>query len=265
MTVEHLFSAWQEVLTRLKSADNVILLSDFDGTLTPIVAKPEIAYLSDRTRGLLQEVIRRRKYTVGIISGRALDDLKDRVGLKGIIYAGNYGLEIEAPWLKFVNPNAEAIKPLLCDLHQQLISGLKTIEGAFVENKGLSLSVHYRLVAEGQTDEVRSIVERITRIAAMKGTIQVTSGKKVYEVTPAIAWHKGKVIDLLFKEHAKRAGAGIALPVFLGDDVSDQEAFNTVDKHNGISIFVGKEGAQSGARYFLKAPREVEEFLERLP
>lgn len=263
--MEHLFSAWQEVLTRLKSADNVILLSDFDGTLTPIVAKPEIAYLSDRTRRLLQEVISRRKYTVGIVSGRALDDLKDRVGLQGIIYAGNYGLEIEAPWLKFVNPNAEAIKPLLCDLHQQLSSGLKTIEGAFVENKGLSLSVHYRLVAEGQTDEVRSIVERITRIAVMKGTIQVTSGKKVYEVTPAIAWHKGKVIDLLFKEHTKRAGTGIALPVFLGDDVSDQEAFNTVDKRNGISIFVGKERTKSGARYFLKAPTEVEEFLERLP
>ncbi len=263
--MEHLFSAWQEVLTRLKSADNVILLSDFDGTLTPIVAKPEIAYLSDRTRRLLQEVISRRKYTVGIVSGRALDDLKDRVGLQGIIYAGNYGLEIEAPWLKFVNPNAEAIKPLLCDLHQQLSSGLKTIEGAFVENKGLSLSVHYRLVAEGQTDEVRSIVERITRIAVMKGTIQVTSGKKVYEVTPAIAWHKGKVIDLLFKEHTKRAGTGIALPVFLGDDVSDQEAFNTVDKHNGISIFVGKGRTKSGARYFLKAPTEVEEFLERLP
>jgi len=265
LTVEHLFSAWQEVLTRLKSADNVILLSDFDGTLTPIVAKPEIAYLSDRTRRLLQEVIGRRKYTVGIVSGRALDDLKDRVGLQGIIYAGNYGLEIEAPWLKFVNPDAEHVKPLLRHLHQQLSSGLEAVEGAFVENKGLSLSVHYRLVEEGQIDEVRSILEHVTRTASMKGMIQVTSGKKVYEVTPVIAWHKGKVIDLLSEEHAKRAGAGIALPVFLGDDVSDREGFNTVDKRNGISIFVGKGGTKSGARYSLKSPTEVDEFLERLP
>ena len=259
----HLFSAWQEVFTRLKSAEHVILLSDFDGTLTPIVARPELVKLSERTKRLLQELVHRQKYTVGIISGRALGDLKDRVGLKGIVYAGNYGLEIEAPWLSFRNPAAEQSKPLLRDLYQQLRLGLELIKGVIVENKGLSLSVHYRLVEEGQSDEVGSIFEQITRTARMRGEIHVTSGKKVYEVRPAIDWGKGEVIDLLFQK--KRERKGIVLPLFLGDDLSDEDGFKAVDKYGGIAIFIEGGEEQSGAHYFLRSPAEVEEFLERLP
>jgi len=261
--LEHLFSAWQEVFTKLKSAEHIILLSDFDGTLTPIVARPELAKLSERTRGLLQELVRGHRYTVGIISGRALGDLKDRVGLEGIVYAGNYGLEIEAPWFSFRNPAAEESKPLLHDLSQQLSLTLGAIKGAFVENKGFSFSVHYRLVAESQSNEVRSIFERITRTARTRKEIQVTFGKKAYEVRPAIDWDKGKVVDLLFRK--KREEKEKVLPLFLGDDLSDEDGFKAVDKYGGIAIFIEEGGGQSGAHYFLRSPNEVDEFLERLP
>ena len=259
----HLFSAWQEVHPRLKSAEHIILLSDFDGTLTPIVERPELAYLPERTKRLLQDLTRRQHYTVGIISGRALGDLKDRVGLKGIVYAGNYGMEIESPWFSFVTPAAEESKPLLHDLCQQLSLALETIKGVIVENKGFSLSVHYRLVAESQSEEVRNIFERITHNARMRREIQVTFGKKVYEVRPALDWDKGKVVDLLFQK--KRGEKEKVLPLFLGDDLSDEEGFKAIDKYGGIAIFIGEEGGQYGAHYFLRSPAEVDEFLEKLP
>jgi len=259
----HLFSAWQEVFTKLKSAEHVILLIDFDGTLTPIVERPELAYLPERTKRLLQELVHRRRYTVGIISGRALGDLKDRVGLKGIVYAGNYGMEIESLWFSFVTPAAEESKPLLHSLCQELSLALGAIKGVIVENKGLSFSVHYRQVVESQSDQVRSIVGQVTRTARMRGEIQITSGKKVYEVRPAIDWDKGKVIDLLFRK--KREEKEKVLPLFLGDDLSDEDGFKAVDKYGGIAIFIGEGGGQSEAHYFLRSADEVDEFLERLP
>lgn len=249
----------------MNSTESILLLSDFDGTLAPIVSRPELAYLPAQTKAVLQRIIQRQKYAVGVISGRALDDLKARVKLQGIVYAGNYGLEVEDPFLKLVPPAAEASKPLLNDIAQQLSRGLEAFEGILVENKGMSLSVHYRLVNEEQTENVRDIFQRITGPALTGGDIQVSAGKKVYEITPAVSWHKGKMIDLLVKEHRKRRRGGSLLPFFLGDDVSDEEGFEAVDKHSGISIFVGEEDRQSCARYFLRSPDEVKQFLERLP
>jgi len=265
VTVEHLFSAWQEVVTRIRAAEHVVLLSDFDGTLTPIVSRPDLAYLSERTRSLLRKVVQHQKYTVGIISGRALDDLKDRVGLTNVLYAGNYGLEVEAPGFELVNPDADKARPLLDKLYQELHLGLDNVKGVIIENKGLTLSVHYRLVEDTQIDTVRSTFERITLTSLASGAIEVTPGKKVYEIKPAISWHKGKVIDLLLTESMRLGHSGATLPFFLGDDVSDEAGFHTVDKYGGVSIFIGEEWNQSHASYHLRSPDEVEEFLDRLP
>ena len=261
--MEHLLSAWPDVVARLSSAENILLLSDFDGTLAPIVARPELAYLPEQTKRTLQQVAERDRYVVGIISGRAMHDLKQRIGLDGVIYAGNCGLEIEGPRLRLVNPAARERQPLLRDLYRQLDVELKAIEGVVIENKDLSLSVHYRLVATADLNEMRKVFRRLTRRARAQGSIQVTSGKKVYEIAPAIEWHKGKVIDLLLKEYAKRGKT--ALPIFLGDDVVDEGGFEAADRHGGISVFIGDKGHASIARYFLRSPDEARQFLEKLP
>jgi trehalose 6-phosphate phosphatase len=263
--VEHVFSAWHEVVARLQSAGSILLLCDFDGTLTPIVARPELAYLSEETKKALQSVAARERYTVGLISGRALNDLKDRVGLQGIVYAGNYGMELETPWLKLVYPAAGQSQPLMHALCRQLRSALSGIQGAFVEDKGLTFSIHYRLVKREQTDELRNVLERVTGNALAEGRIQVSTGKKVYEVTPAISWHKGKAIDLLLEHQSKAGGQGSVLPLFLGDDVSDEEGFKTAETRGGISVFVGERRPQPIAQYYLRSPKEVRQFLERLP
>lgn len=260
--MEYLFSAWRQIATQLRAARHIMFISDYDGTLAPIVDRPELANLSPKAKELLQALAHQRRYTVGIISGRALADLKRKVGIRGIIYAGNHGLEVEGPGMSFVNPVAEEIKPILRLLHGILSMALGRVKGAWVEDKGLTLSVHYRLAAEDKAGEVENIFEQVVAPARSRGKIKTTSGKKVYEVRPAVAWDKGKAIALILEKYKK--GKGKALPMFLGDDLTDEDGFKVINKCNGISIVVGEEAGATHARYFLKSPAEVEELLEML-
>jgi trehalose-phosphatase len=263
--LEHLLSVWPKVAQQLRRARRIILLTDYDGTLTPIVERPELAFLAESTRQLLRTLSRRHNSTVGVISGRALADLKNRVGISGLIYAGNHGLEIEGPGIRFVSPVAEELRPILRILHYVLSRALSTIRGVLVENKGLSLSVHYRLVDRHKTSEVENIVRRVVGVAEANGKARITSGKKVFEVRPAVNWDKGKAIKLLMKRYGKGGRRSGLMPIYLGDDLTDEDGFRVIEAYgNGISILVGNPTFDSAARYFLKSPGEVAIFLETL-
>jgi trehalose 6-phosphate phosphatase len=256
--LEHLLSAWSGVAKQLRSASHILLLLDYDGTLTPIVESPELADLTDGVRQLLQALARQRRLTLAIISGRALGDIKEKVGISNIIYAGNHGLEIEGPQISFVSPLAVEFKPVLRRMHRELSQALGAIKGVLVEDKELTLSVHYRRVADDKSAEVRDIFERITGDAARSGKIQITSGKKVYEIRPAVAWDKGKVVKMLVRRHRE----GGLLPIYLGDDLTDEDGFRAIKNYgSGISVFVGEGDSPSSASYFLQSPDEVARFL----
>ncbi len=263
--MEHLLSAWPEVVWQLQKARRILLLSDYDGTLTQIVERPELAYLPEGVRMLLKALRYQPRFRVGVISGRALSDLKSRVGVRGIIYAGNHGLEMEGPGVSFVNPLAEEMKPVLRVMHQVLKAALLRSRGVLVEDKGLTLSVHYREVPVDKADEVQDSFQRIVGGAQAAGQVRITSGKKVYEVRPAVDWDKGKAIRLLMKKYGKGGRESGLVPVYLGDDLTDEDGFRVIDKYGaGISVFVGEADRQSSARYFLRSPEEVSRFLERL-
>src|SRR4030042_1268947 len=108
--MQHLFGVWDSIVTRIKSSKQVLLLFDYDGTLTPIVERPELADLHKESRQLLKAIVRKPRFTVGIVSGRALNDLQNRVSIPGIIYAGNHGLEIQGLDLDFVHPIPEEVR-----------------------------------------------------------------------------------------------------------------------------------------------------------
>jgi trehalose 6-phosphate phosphatase len=257
--LEHILSAWPEVAEQLRGARHILLLLDYDGTLTPIAPTPELADLPEGTRRLLEALAGKGRLRLAVISGRALADLKQKVGISNIIYAGNHGLEIEGGGFSFVSPAAEEAKPLLRQIYGELSRALGAIKGVLVEDKGLTLSVHYRQMAEGSGAEVRSIFERVTGDAASSGKIEITWGKKVYEVRPAVAWDKGKVVEMLV---GKESGT---LPVYLGDDLSDEDGFKAVENYGGgISVFVGEKDHDTSARYFLASPAEVAKFLSLL-
>ncbi|MDD1652759.1 MAG: trehalose-phosphatase [Methanomicrobiales archaeon] len=262
--MEHLSAVWPEISERIRAADQILLLTDFDGTLSPIVGRPEEAVLPDDTRCAIEALAASQRVGVAVVSGRALSDIKNKVGIHGITYAGNHGIEIEGPWLKFVYPPAQSLRPVIRRLHPRLSEALAGFEGAFVEDKGLTLSVHFRLLKEDRVGELKRVCEETVRGLRSDGKIRTTEGKKVYEIRPGVIWDKEDAIVLLMSGWASSRGKTGSLAIFLGDDLTDEGGFKVVNTHGGFSIFVGESGSNTAANFFLRSPGEVEEFLRRL-
>jgi len=262
--MEHLFSAWAEISERVSNAGQILLLTDFDGTLSPIVDRPEEAVLPDETRRALEVLASHVRVSVAVVSGRALSDIKNRVGIQGMTYAGNHGIEVEGPCLKFVYRPAESIRPVIRQLYSTLSKALASVEGAFVEDKGITLSVHYRLVGDDGIDELKRICEESVRVMRAEGKIRTTEGKKVYEIRPGVVWDKEDAIGLLLACCDSPVGESTSLAFFLGDDLTDEGGFRVLNTHGGVSIYVGESASSSAAKYFLRSPDEVVVFLERL-
>ena len=254
-----------DILENLRTAPRLLFLSDFDGTLTPIVEKPELASISEDVRILLRRLADCPRVTVGIVSGRGLNDLKEMVKLDGLVYAGNHGFEIEGPGLNFVNPIAAQIRPAVRAVARILTLALGSLKGVFVEDKGITLSVHYRLAEENAAHEVQKIVERAVNISHFYGLFRITAGKKVLELRPALAWDKGKAVRLLMKRYGSGGRRSGLVPIYLGDDLTDEDAFEMISKYGrGLSVHVGEPPIQSAADYYLESTSEVATFLDRL-
>ncbi|MFC1934696.1 trehalose-phosphatase [Chloroflexota bacterium] len=262
--MQHLFQSWELFATDVKRAEHVLLLSDYDGTLTPIMSRPDEAILSPGLRGKLGVLAEQPTFTVGIISGRSLSEIRSMVGISGIYYAGNHGLEIEGPGVKFVSPAASSAQGTIKVLVGQLSAALADISGVIIEDKGLSLSVHYRLMAADDESQVAGVFRRLTSSLISARKIRVTSGKKVWEVRPPIDWHKGKAADAIREETKTLLKLERLLTIYLGDDTTDEDAFKVVRHPYGRSIFVGGDHSTSSAGYFLDSTSEVEDFLSRL-
>ncbi len=262
--MQHLFQAWPDFTAAVKTASHVLLLTDYDGTLTPIVGRPQDAVLSKEARHRLSVLAEKPAYSVGVISGRSIDELKSLVGIEGLYYSGNHGLEIEGPGLRYLHPPAELARATMSELAAQLAEALENIAGAIVQEKGLSLSVHYRLVKKGEEDSVVETFHRITGPLHRQGKIRVFSGKKVLEVKPPLDWDKGKAVEIIISKLKALLKTERILTVFLGDDTTDEDAFRVLHRPDGWSVFIAGEKASSAADYYLDSVSETEELLDRL-
>lgn len=255
--MEYLFDHWGEVEKSL--TPNVLLLLDYDGTLTPIVEKPELAILSENMRDLIKRVSKR--YVTGIISGRSLADIKNLVRVEGIYYAGNHGFEISGPDLELTKPEAEQTKSTLLKACDELKARLEHISGAIVENKGLTASVHYRLVSAGKFQELRKIFNEIMGPYIKSGAVKITRGKKVFEIRPNVDWDKGEAV-LWIMDIIKLPEN--VLPIYMGDDRTDEDAFLALKDKSGMAILISEKMRKSNAKYFLKDVGDVKKFLTQL-
>ncbi len=252
----HLFAVWPSVSNQLQNAEQVLLLFDYDGTLTPIASRPELAQLSSQTEELLSALSRRSKYILGIISGRSLADVRARVGIQEIVYAGNHGLEIQGRGLDFVHPEAEGLKEDMDRIFQRLEKALAACPGVVLEHKGYSLSLHYRLTPPEGVKEVEAAYNAAVKPFVDSGQVRLTSGKKVLEVRPNLPWDKGKAITKIQAEYPQAS-----LTVFFGDDRTDEDGFAAVEAGGGISVFVGPPREPTKALYRVESPKEVTEAL----
>lgn len=241
-----------EISELLDPAPHVLLFADFDGTLTPIVEPPSLVYLSAETRTLLEQLSRQSKITLAIISGRALTDIQTRAGMAGLIYAGNHGLEICGPGFHFIDPEAAAQREALQQLAEKLSARMQTIAGACVENKGLTVSIHFRQVADRQVDEVVRVVR--AAVTPRHRQWQLAIGKMAYEIKPRVDWHKGAALHWI----KDRVGKPKAIAIYLGDDFTDEDAFAVLP--NGITVKVGHV-EETLAKFHVANPAEVQQFL----
>ena len=250
---------WPGLLARIANQSSVLLLLDFDGTLSDIVTRPEDATLRPGNAALLDRLHRIPGYTVGIVSGRELDDVSRRVGVAGLVYAGNHGLEIRGPDLEYLHPVAAATIPVLAETADRLASALAGIPGAQVENKTLTLTVHYRRTSEEHHQQAAAIFRDITGHLVDKGLWRVTAAKFALELRPAVDWHKGRALELI-----RRRQALGAFPVYIGDDATDEDAFRAAQDVGGAGVFVGPPDAPSIAKYGLDDATDVTGALSEL-
>jgi trehalose-phosphatase len=256
--MKHLIIHWDTVAVRIRKAEHILLLCDYDGTLTPIVERPELADLMPAMRLCLQQLAKIPRVSLGVVSGRAMEDLQDRVAIDNIIYVGNHGLEIQGHGISFIHPIAKKAETCLYSLDEELSKALAHIEGARVDNKGLTLSLHYRLVDEAQLEEVDKIFYHVINPFVTSGKVKVMPSKKAYDIRPAVDWGKGKAVELLAEKLGEKSKL---LVVFLGDDITDFDGFRAVNERGGISVFIAEENMEAEAQYFLRSPQEVYQFL----
>jgi trehalose 6-phosphate phosphatase len=252
----HLLNVWPAVSEELRDALHVLLLFDYDGTLIPIAARPDLAVLPSETRQLLTSLSSGNKYILGVVSGRSLADIQEKVDVPGINYAGNHGLEIEGPNIAFLHPQAESLRTVIDQVYQQLYRQIADYTGVIIQHKGLTLSVHYRLTPDDLVGQVDSEFRAVLSSFQKSAPIKITEGKKVLEVRPDVPWDKGKAIAKLQEIYPQAT-----LTIFFGDDLTDEDGFNVVQQAGGIAVFVGPARQPTRALHRVDSPQEVSETL----
>jgi trehalose 6-phosphate phosphatase len=234
---------------------------DFDGTLSDIVENPDAARLVDGAADALTALT--AQCPVAILSGRDLADVRQRIGLPGIWYAGSHGFELTGPdGEHHENAEAAASIPVLAQAAAELTDQLQSIPGVVLEHKRFGVAVHYRNAARDRLGEVAAAVRR----AGQRNALRVTTGREVIELRPDINWDKGKTLRWVL-EHIRQDEQGAPLfPIYLGDDITDEDAFDAV-KGDGIAIVVRhtEDGDRAtAASYALDNPQRAREFTVRL-
>ncbi|MBF0560820.1 MAG: trehalose-phosphatase [Alphaproteobacteria bacterium] len=232
---------------------------DFDGTLTPIPPRPELGRLSESARAVLTRLV--RSASVAVVSGRDRAVLERLVAIDGVSYAGSHGFDIAMPGGCVFNGCGDFLAPL-DRLETRLRQGLAAFPESQMERKACALAVHTRRVP---TEPARAAVRDIvTACLAEEPQMTVTEGKMVYEILPAIDWHKGKAITWLLAAQGQGLEAKSIVPLFFGDDANDEPAFRTIRGH-GIGIIVAPpdEDRLTTADYRVDDPGQVIELLRR--
>ncbi|XP_022943275.1 probable trehalose-phosphate phosphatase J [Cucurbita moschata] len=247
----------------------IVMFLDYDGTLSPIVADPDKAFMSEAMRKTVKKLA--RCFPTAIVSGRCRDKVYGFIRLGELYYAGSHGMDIKGPTKtsklkKAVNQGllfqpASEFLPMIDDVYEQLVEKMKSTPGAKVENNKFCISVHFRCVDEKEWNnlahEVKSVVKEYPKL-------RLTQGRKVLEIRPTIKWDKGKALEFLL-ESLGYANCSDVFPIYIGDDRTDEDAFKVLrEREQGFGILVSKIPKDTHASYSLQEPSEVMHFLQRL-
>ncbi|KAL5703949.1 trehalose-phosphatase [Ranunculus cassubicifolius] len=257
-----------EEITNASKGKQIVMFLDYDGTLSPIVADPDRAYMSESMRKAVRNVA--RYFPTAIVSGRSRDKVYNFVRLAELYYAGSHGMDIKGPTKSSKNKKrnppvlfqpASEFLPMIDEVYKALLEKTKSIEGSNVENNRFCVSVHFRCVDEKNwttlAEQVKSVLQEYPKL-------RLSQGRKVLEIRPTIKWDKGKALEFLL-ESLGFANQNNVLPLYIGDDRTDEDAFKVLrDRGQGFGILVSKTPKDTNASYSLQEPSEVMDFLHRL-
>ncbi|OBB23320.1 trehalose-phosphatase [Mycolicibacterium elephantis] len=232
-----------------------IVCLDFDGTLSEIVTDPGTATLVD---GAAEALVKLAAHCpVAIVTDRDLDDIRERVDIPGVWYAGSLGFELAGPdGNRYQNDAAAAAMPVLAKVAAELRAEFDGNPGVRVEHKRFSVAVHHHDVAP---EQVTGVVAATRRCARQHG-LRVAHGLKIAELRPNIDWNKGAAIAWICERINQ---PGRVVPIYLGDDPTDEDAFDAL-RFDGIGIVVRHDGdgdRPSAAQFRLDGAAEVRRFL----
>ena len=234
----------------------IVFFLDYDGTLTPIVSRRELAVISSQMQDTVKKLS--QKYTTAIVSGRMREDVEKLVGIQGLIYAGNHGFDIKGRGVSMVQSQAKETIPLVSKIIEKLKKELSNLKGLIIEEKKFSVAVHYRLAEKKEVPRIKTLVGELIQ---ENKSLRLMEGKKVFEILPAIDWDKGKAVRWVMN------ALGINWEnfsiVYIGDDTTDEDAFRVVSTR-GTSILVSEKSKVSAADFVLSSPKQVEELFERI-
>jgi trehalose-phosphatase len=250
-------AAWQ---TRPPDA-HVLLLMDFDGTLAEFNVNPAAVRLSETRQALLQSITARSDITLGIVSGRRIADLRERTGAgSAAFYAGVHGLEIEGPGLRFMHSAASLASPTIGVLEKELRDATRGLPGVFIEDKGLSVVLHVRGASMPDRMHAATRFRAVAKPYLNDGVLRVQPGDEMIELLPNIDWTKGDAVQCILR-HVETQLKGPVWPVYIGDDATDEDAFEAIDD-GGLTI--GVSNRPIGASFRIADPAAVEQFLRQI-
>ena len=236
----------QAFLNHCQADHSLHLYSDFDGTLVPLQADPMACHLSASQAATLRALAAVPGVHITIVSGRRLVDLRSRIGIAGLGYVGNHGLEIATPSHNFVHPGALALATRLAHWQSTLQAVLEPLTGAWIENKELSLSIHYRTLAASRRQEFMAVIENHKGAITEDGQLVISDAKQVVEIRPNLGWTKGsaiQVVDDYINGDQINKDRNRVRRVYFGDDISDEDAF--AQWQQDLTVLVGETHRQT--------------------
>ncbi|XP_030536132.1 probable trehalose-phosphate phosphatase 2 isoform X2 [Rhodamnia argentea] len=264
-------------MTKAAKGKRIVVFLDYDGTLSPIVNDPDLAFMSDEMRGAVREVS--KYFPTAIISGRSRDKVKEFVKLDNVYYAGSHGMDIMAPPQQLTSDGkrrplaidrkgnegsfqpAKKFLPAIQEIFTALEENTRKIKGARVEDNRFCVSVHFRQVREEDYDILK---EKVKSVLENYPDFRLTWGRKVMEVRPCIEWNKGHALEYLL-ERLGLSNSSDVFPLYIGDDRTDEDAFKVIESRGqGYPIVVSSVAKDTKARFSLKDPKEVHTFLSHL-
>lgn len=252
-------TALRDILRGRLAGRRLAMFLDYDGTLTPIVERPELAVLAADARRVLAALA--EKHPVYVISGRGLEDVRSLVDVDGVQFVGSHGFQMLEALPGADQAAVEQALPQLEAAADELEHWLDYIDGVLIERKKLSFALHYRLVEPQYLSQIEAAARDVRQ---RYNTLTSKAGKKVIEFVPDIPWDKGRCLKALVERVEAQSGGQSVYPIYLGDDVTDEDAFGVLKDGTGTGILVADEDRPSAAEFRLADPDAVQRFLETL-